>query len=176
MTGSKVNINFCSLCIRPCWHNTDYKLSSISFNFKCKLWVMRGGTLLILGHKVKGQGQILPPCEGMPRFALSSCLGICVSQAHLVLRIVWWVNLYHAVVIFEFCCTFLKCCYFSMIVCWPFYETQYDTNMLPHKAYVTPFMGQTFSRVSPFIGHILFPMGIWTVLLTQLLGTEFAFF
>ena len=27
-------------------------------NFTCKLWVMRGVTLLILGHRVKGQGQI----------------------------------------------------------------------------------------------------------------------
>ena len=25
-------------------------------NFTCKLWMMRGGTLLILGHGVKGQG------------------------------------------------------------------------------------------------------------------------
>ena len=39
-----------------------------------KLWMIRGGTLLILGHRVKGQGQLCPPppCEGMPRFALSS--------------------------------------------------------------------------------------------------------
>ena len=27
-------------------------------NFTCKLWIMRGGTLLILGHGVKGQGQL----------------------------------------------------------------------------------------------------------------------
>ena len=27
-------------------------------NFTCKLWMMRGRTLLILGHMVKGQGQI----------------------------------------------------------------------------------------------------------------------
>ena len=27
-------------------------------NFTCKLWMMRGGTLLILGHQVKGQGQL----------------------------------------------------------------------------------------------------------------------
>ena len=27
-------------------------------NFTCELWVMRGGTLLILGHGVKGQGQL----------------------------------------------------------------------------------------------------------------------
>ena len=27
-------------------------------NFICKLWMMRGETLLILGHGVKGQGQL----------------------------------------------------------------------------------------------------------------------
>ena len=27
-------------------------------NFTCKLWMMRGGTLLILGHRVKGKGQL----------------------------------------------------------------------------------------------------------------------
>ena len=27
-------------------------------NFTCKLWMMTGGTLLILGHGVKGQGQV----------------------------------------------------------------------------------------------------------------------
>ena len=27
-------------------------------NFTCKLWMMRGGTLLILGYGVKGQSQI----------------------------------------------------------------------------------------------------------------------
>ena len=28
-------------------------------NVTCKLWMMRGGTLLILVHGVKGQGQLL---------------------------------------------------------------------------------------------------------------------
>ena len=27
-------------------------------NFTCKMWMMRGGTLLILGYGVRGQGQI----------------------------------------------------------------------------------------------------------------------
>ena len=27
-------------------------------NFTCKLWMMRGGTLLILGHGVRGEGQL----------------------------------------------------------------------------------------------------------------------
>ena len=38
-------------------------------NFTCTLWMMRGGTLLIFGHRVKVNP---PPCEGMPRFVLSS--------------------------------------------------------------------------------------------------------
>ena len=33
-------------------------------NFTCKLWMMRGGTLFILGHGVKGQGQLCPPARG----------------------------------------------------------------------------------------------------------------
>ena len=41
-------------------------------NFTCRLWMMRGGPLFILGHGVIGKGQLCPPCEGMPRFALSS--------------------------------------------------------------------------------------------------------
>ena len=27
-------------------------------NFTCKLWVMRGGTISILGHGIKGQSQL----------------------------------------------------------------------------------------------------------------------
>ena len=39
----------------PCGHDTDYIFRPITF----KLFiVMRGGTLLILGHGVKGQGQL----------------------------------------------------------------------------------------------------------------------
>ena len=33
-------------------------------NFTCKLFMMRGGTLLIWGHKVKFQGQLWPPARG----------------------------------------------------------------------------------------------------------------
>ena len=120
--GSKVKVNFGTLCIRPCGHNIDYSFAQSLSNFTCKLWMMRRGTLLILGHGVKGQGQLWhsmfktlwagyrlqfllnhfqtshvscgwleeepywfwfmgskvkvnfapPPCEGMPRFVLSS--------------------------------------------------------------------------------------------------------
>ena len=33
-------------------------------NFTCKLWMMRGGTLFILGHRIKGQRQLCPPARG----------------------------------------------------------------------------------------------------------------
>ena len=57
VTGSKVKVNFGTLYIRPCGQDTDFSVQSLS-NFTCKLWMMRGGTLLILGHGVKGQGQL----------------------------------------------------------------------------------------------------------------------
>ena len=53
-TGSKVKVNFGTLCMRPCGQDTDYSLSPITF----KLHMMRGGTLLILGHEVKCQDQL----------------------------------------------------------------------------------------------------------------------
>ena len=58
-TGSKVKVNFGTLCIRTCGHNTGTTVLAQSLsNFICNLWMMRGGTLLILGHRVKGQGQL----------------------------------------------------------------------------------------------------------------------
>ena len=39
-------------------------------NFTCKLFMMRRGNILILGHRFKFQGQLWPR-EGMQRFALS---------------------------------------------------------------------------------------------------------
>ena len=37
---------------------------SLNSNFTGKLWMMRGGTLLILGHGVIGQGQLCPLARG----------------------------------------------------------------------------------------------------------------
>ena len=31
VTGSKVKVNFGTLCIRPCGHDTDYRFSPITF-------------------------------------------------------------------------------------------------------------------------------------------------
>ena len=47
---------FCNALL--CWHDTDYKSLS---NFTCKLLMMRGETLLILGHGVISQGKIINP-------------------------------------------------------------------------------------------------------------------
>ena len=43
----------------PCGHDIATKVfvQSLS-NFICKLWMIRGGTILIFGHRVKGQGQL----------------------------------------------------------------------------------------------------------------------
>ena len=58
VTGSKVKVNFGTLCIRLCGHNTDYSFSQSLSNFTCKLSRMRAGTLLISGYGVKGQCQL----------------------------------------------------------------------------------------------------------------------
>ena len=46
VTCSEVKVNFDTLPVKPCWHDTNY-----SFFFKCKLMMMRGRTLL---YKVMG--------------------------------------------------------------------------------------------------------------------------
>ena len=46
---------------------TDLGRSVGVTDFTCKLWMMKGGTLLILGQGVKGHGTLCPPppCEGI---------------------------------------------------------------------------------------------------------------
>ena len=103
--GSKIKVNFGTLCIKPYGHDTDCSFSPITFKlhmqvvedeyrnpidfwlrgqrsrstwafcllqatclpdhfqtslvyFTCKLLLMSGGTLSILGHGVKDQGQL----------------------------------------------------------------------------------------------------------------------
>ena len=60
VTWSKVKVNFGPLCIRPCGHNSDYSFCPITFKLRMHNHhdMMRGGTLLIWGHGVKGQGQL----------------------------------------------------------------------------------------------------------------------
>ena len=48
-----------ALCVSDIVHTIQTTVFAQSFsNFSCKLWMMRGGTLLIFGHGVKGQGQL----------------------------------------------------------------------------------------------------------------------
>ena len=43
-----LKVNFGTLPVKPCGHGKEYSYFPM----------MRGGTLLILGHRVKGQGQL----------------------------------------------------------------------------------------------------------------------
>ena len=56
--GSKFNVKFGALSVRSWKHNTDYGFAESLSKITHKFWAMRGGTLLILSHEVKGQGQI----------------------------------------------------------------------------------------------------------------------
>ena len=62
--GSKVKVNFDTLSLKPCGHDTDYGFARSLSNFTCKLFMVRGGTLWILGHGVKFQGQLYPLARG----------------------------------------------------------------------------------------------------------------
>ena len=73
------NVNFGTLCIRHHWHNTDFSLSSIIFKLHMSVMDKKWRNLLILGHRVKGQS-VLPHCDGMPGFVLSSYGLICSCQ------------------------------------------------------------------------------------------------
>ena len=59
VTGSKVKVNFDTLPMKPCGQDTDYSFCTATFKlYTCQLLMMRGGTLMILGCGVKGQGQL----------------------------------------------------------------------------------------------------------------------
>ena len=47
LAGSKVKVNFSTLCIKPCGTIQTTVFAQSLSNFTCKLWMMRGGTLLI---------------------------------------------------------------------------------------------------------------------------------
>ena len=82
------------------WHSeyktlwAGYRLQFLHDRFQTPhlLWMMRGGTLVINGQRSRST---LPPCEGMPRFALSS-LNIISTSMHLLL----WMN-----IMLDFICT-----------------------------------------------------------------------
>ena len=58
LIGSKVN--FGTLSVKTCGQETGYIVARSLSNFICKLLMMRGGNLLILGHMVKCQVQLWP--------------------------------------------------------------------------------------------------------------------
>ena len=72
VTGSKVKVNFCTLYIRPCGQDTDYSFSPITFKLHMSLVDDKGRNPIDFGSQGKRSSSILPTCEGMPRFALSS--------------------------------------------------------------------------------------------------------
>ena len=51
VTGSKVKVNCDTVCIRPCGHDSDHSFAQSLSNFTCKLWMLRGRTLLIFGQR-----------------------------------------------------------------------------------------------------------------------------
>ena len=54
--GSKVKVNFSILCIKPYGHDTDLSFCPITLKLHMLiLGMMKGGTLLILGHRVRVQ-------------------------------------------------------------------------------------------------------------------------
>ena len=55
---SKVKVNFGTLCIKPCGHDSDYSFCPLTFKLYIHIHHDERGTLLILGHGVKGQGQL----------------------------------------------------------------------------------------------------------------------
>ena len=62
---------------------TVFAQSLSNFTCTCRLWMMRGGPLFILGHGVIGQGQLCPPPPARGCHALR-CL-VCLK----LLPIVW---------------------------------------------------------------------------------------
>ena len=59
-SGSRVKGHLLVLCVKILVFTiqTTVLVQSLS-NFTCKSWMMRRGTLLILGHGIKGQGHLL---------------------------------------------------------------------------------------------------------------------
>ena len=64
LIGSIVMVNFGTLLVKPCGCNAGYSFCLITSNFICKLLMMRGETLFILGHRVNCHGQLWPPGRG----------------------------------------------------------------------------------------------------------------
>ena len=61
-----------ALCIRPCGHNTDYSLSSITFKLHMSVVDDEGRNSIDFESQGQWLRSILPTSEGMPCFLLSS--------------------------------------------------------------------------------------------------------
>ena len=74
VTGSKVKVNCGTLCIRPCGHDSDYSFCPITFKLYMYVVDDEGRTPIDFGSWVHRSRSTLPPCEGMPHFALASLI------------------------------------------------------------------------------------------------------
>ena len=63
---------FGTLCIRPCGHNSDFSFCSITFKLHMQIHHDDRRNPIDFGSRGHRSRSTLSPCEGMPRFALSS--------------------------------------------------------------------------------------------------------
>ena len=78
--GSNVKVNFGTLYIRPSGHDSNYSFAQSFSNFPCRLWMIRGGPLFILGHGVIGQVRLCPPVRGCHALRCLVSLYIALMQ------------------------------------------------------------------------------------------------
>ena len=86
--GSPIGLRLRFKCQGKLWpsvYSTFWVLYRLVFvrslsNLTCKLSMMSGGTLLILGHDVKFQGQLWPPERGC--YALRCLVSTVVGKSH----------------------------------------------------------------------------------------------
>ena len=71
--GSKVKVNFGTLYIKHFGHDSDYSFCPITF--KLHMHIRHDERRNPIDFGSRGQGLLWPPCEGMPRLALSSSRG-----------------------------------------------------------------------------------------------------
>ena len=85
VTGSKVKVNFGTLCIRPCGHDTDYSFCPITYKLHMHIHHDVRRNPIDFGSRVKGQGQLCPPARGCHAL---HCLVLCY------LHVCKWKNAY----------------------------------------------------------------------------------
>ena len=71
--GSKVKVNFGTLYIKPCGHVSDYSFCPITFKLHMHIRHDERRNPVHFGSRGQmSRSTFAPPCEGMPRLALSS--------------------------------------------------------------------------------------------------------